>query len=63
MWPHLPHISVLSARAIIGLNSLPKTQYGHRTTLAIIAAPLATKETKDPRLKELSKKDAGAGKR
>ncbi|MGA8492861.1 MAG: hypothetical protein WB711_20740 [Terriglobales bacterium] len=56
MWPHLPQTNVPSARAIIGLNSFPKTQYGHRTTLSIITAPLATNEKEDPRIKEPSKK-------
>ena len=41
-WPHLAQAKALSASAIIGLNSLPTTQYGHRTTRSVIAAtPLA----------------------
>ena len=41
-WPHLAQTNAPSARAIIGMNSLPTTQYGHRTTRSVIAAtPLA----------------------
>ena len=41
-WPHLAQTNAPSASAIIGLNSLPTTQYGHRTTRSVIAAtPLA----------------------
>ena len=63
-WPHLAQTNAPSARAIIGMNSLPTTQYGHRTTRSVIAAaPLAVEvnEHKDPRLKEPSENDAGRG--
>ena len=41
-WPHLAQTNAPSARAIIGMNSLPTTQYGHRSTRSVIAAaPLA----------------------
>jgi hypothetical protein len=41
-WPHLAQTNAPSESTIIGLNSLPTTQYGHRTTRSVIAAtPLA----------------------
>ena len=41
-WPHLAQTNAPSASAIIGMNSLPTTQYGHRSTRSVIAAaPLA----------------------
>jgi hypothetical protein len=41
-WPHWAQTNAPSASAVIGMNSLPATQYGHRTTRSVIAAtPLA----------------------
>ena len=50
-WPHLAQTNAPSASAIIGMNSLPTTQYGHRSTRSVIAAaPLAVEvETKTQR--------------
>jgi hypothetical protein len=50
-WPHLAQTNAPSERAIIGMNSWPTTQYGHRSTRSVIAAaPLAERlETKAQR--------------
>ena len=63
-WPHLAQTNAPSASAIIGMNSWPTTQYGHRSTRSVIAAtPLAVgvrnKKYKTRDAKEPSENGAG----
>jgi hypothetical protein len=36
-WPHLPQAKRPPERAAIGINSSPNMQYGHRTTVILMA--------------------------
>jgi hypothetical protein len=64
-WRHLVQTNAPPARAIIGLKSLPTTQYGHRTTRSVIAVTLCWQlrkkpRHKDPRLKGATRERRGS---
>jgi hypothetical protein len=64
-WRHLVQTNAPPASEIIGLKSLPTTQYGHRTTRSVIVVTLCWQlrkkpRHKDPRLKGATRERRGS---